>query len=157
MGAFTTPSPSLFADLEDAQGQTVGRASYALSPLADRWYVYDLSIEEGQRGRGYGLAFLAHLAALHAVPITPVQELQEAQSFWRTARARRVSGLHVTGNMSVNQMQTEKLRWQHLGAEADQLEREVGQRFLKGESWDMATGRGLRSTNAFERAIEGSP
>ncbi len=106
--------------------------------------VFDVYVDECERGRGYGLAFLAQLAAIHPVPITPVQELHDAETLWRSAR----SG-HVTDSLSVNQMSAEKFRWQHLRPQVDQLEREVLQRFADGESWKLATGRGLghRSTH----------
>ncbi|MES2784743.1 MAG: hypothetical protein V4684_04715 [Pseudomonadota bacterium] len=49
--------------------------------------------------------------------------------------------MHVTKNLSVNQMNAEKLRWQQLRPQADHLEREILQRILDGESWGSARSR----------------
>lgn len=49
----------------------------------------------------------------------------------------------MTGSLSVGDMNPEKSRWGHLQPQADQLERVITERLMRGEDYEQAVGRGL--------------
>ncbi|MBS0380709.1 MAG: GNAT family N-acetyltransferase [Proteobacteria bacterium] len=111
---WTAPNPTLQAEIWNEQGQSVGRARYAISPLNDKVYVYELKIKRVHRRRGYGTAFLAYLANTNALSITPIHETHEETAFWNAARRLRAAGVTVTRDLRVGEMDAEAQRWQHL-------------------------------------------
>lgn len=60
-----TPDQFLFVARDADSGETVGHLWVALRPQADgpQAFVYDIAIEEGLRGRGYGRATMTACAA----------------------------------------------------------------------------------------------
>lgn len=141
--AFTAPSPDVTATIHNSQGQIVGCAVYAVSPLYDRVYLFTIDIAQSFRRQGYGLAVLTHIAKTHGLPITTVKEVFSANSFWSAARSELATIAPMTSTLSVSEMDEEKSRWRHLQAEVDKLESVITERFLRGESYAHAVGRGL--------------
>lgn len=137
------PAPTFSAQLLGQEGLVVGVAQYALSPINDRWYVYDIRVDPPYRRKGYGLAFLDSLVSLRPVAITPVQVLRDAVPFWDAARRARWMGLVVTESLSASRLDMEKQRWKHLEGDAQELDAHVAQRLRGGETWQLATERGL--------------
>ncbi len=72
--AFTSPSCDLKAVIGNAAGDPVGTATYALSPLGDRVYVFEIEVHAACRRQGYALALLRYLAHTYGVPITPIKD-----------------------------------------------------------------------------------
>jgi len=144
-GQFTGPAPTFNAALRSSEGVIVGHARYALSPLLDRWYVYDLTIEPDHQSKGFGAAFLIELVRQARVPISPVQETYLGSLFWNAARAWRLPGLDVWPQISAANLRGEAARWAHLSEESDRLHQAIIQRLGDGEPWRTATGRGLES------------
>lgn len=142
--AFTAPNPVLSATIYSTEGCKVGTAIYALSPLADRVYVFDLEIGPHHQRQGFGTAVLWHLAKEYGQPITAIKELHSAAKFWDAARRLGAAGLVVTEQISVSEMKLEAERWQHLRSSAENLDRQIGQRLhVYHEPWATAVGRGL--------------
>ncbi|MHA6884646.1 GNAT family N-acetyltransferase [Ralstonia pseudosolanacearum] len=142
--AFTAPNPDFDATIHNAAGDQVGTATYALSPLSDRIYIFDIQIALEHRRCGYGTALLWHLARAYGQPITAVKELYSASSFWSAARQRKGDGLVVTEPLSVSEMDVEAARWEHLRPAAERLERLIAERLtVHHEPWHVAVGRGL--------------
>lgn len=83
---FTAPNPDMIAVIRNAAGEQVATAAYAVSPLSDRLYVFEVEVAAEHRRRGYASALLWHLAESYALPITPVEERSDAGAFWNAAR-----------------------------------------------------------------------
>ncbi|MFC3282012.1 GNAT family N-acetyltransferase [Litchfieldella rifensis] len=135
-----SPNPDFKVEVFNDSGTSVGIASYGVSPIFDRVYVFGLDIDPEFRRQGYGLAFLWHLACRHRLPISPVKELQPAKQFWNAARRMGEAGLVV---LPESDMDDEKERWLHLQPEIDQLECQISARLDRNEPWSEAVGRGL--------------
>lgn len=111
---FTAPNPDVKAVIKNQQGTTVGEACYAVSPLNDRVYVYNVEIFSAYRRQGYGTALLNYLAQNYKIPITVVRELSSSCGFWKFARSLSCIGVHFTPQLSVSEMALESERWAHL-------------------------------------------
>ena len=141
---FTAPNPDIRAEIYNAVGQRVGKTTYAVSPLADRVYVFDINIARDFQRQGYATAMLWHLAKIYSQPITAIKELFSASSFWDATRKLAGGGLVVTQPLSVSEMRDEAARWQHLKPLAERLEKVISERLsIHREPWEMAVGRGL--------------
>ena len=143
--AWTAPNPDYQATIRGADGERIGKAAYALSPLNDRVYLFRIEIEVAYRRRGYGLALLWHLAKAYGQPITPVHVLLSSHEFWRAARRLEAAGLIVTDEVRSGEMDDEAGRWQHLRPQVERLQRKISERLSRGEPWEVAVGRGLES------------
>jgi GNAT superfamily N-acetyltransferase len=144
--AFTAPNPDYDAVIRNSTGDEVGTATYAVSPLFDRVYIFEIEITPEHRGQGYATALLWHLAKTYGQPITAVKELYSANSFWSAARRLKEVGLVVTTQLSVGDMDNEAARWQQLKPEAERLEKLITERLtVHNEPWHIAVGRGLDS------------
>lgn len=143
---FTAPNPDYKASINNAAGELVGTATYAVSPLSDRVYLFNIEVMPNQRRHGYATALLWYLAQTHGHPITAVKELHGAASFWASARRLQEVGIIVTEPLSVGEMDKEAARWQHLQPEAERLEKLIVERLsVHREPWHIATGRGLEN------------
>jgi GNAT superfamily N-acetyltransferase len=144
--AFTAPNPDYEAVILNSTGDEVGTATYAVSPVFDRVYLFEIEITPEHRRQGYATAMLWHLAKTYGQPITAVKELYSANSFWTAARQLKKVGLVVTMQLSVGDMDNEAARWQHLRSEAERLEKLISERLMvHNEPWHIAVGRGLDS------------
>lgn len=142
--SFTSPNPHVTASIHNADGAKVATAVYALSPLADRVYLFSIEVKEAHRRQGYGFAVLRYLAQTYGQPITAVKELFVSTSFWDAARTPGSSGIQVTQQLSVGDMDKEASRWKHLQPDKERLERLISERlFVHQEPWHIAIGRGL--------------
>lgn len=140
--SFTSPNPDINAVVLDAAGHKVGRVTYAVSPLEDRLYLFQISIDQPSRRRGFGLAALVHIAQRYRLPIVPVKELYSP--FWSAARELKATDLQILGQLSVGDMDNEAERWSHLQPEIERLNQLITDRLsLHREPWDVAVGRGL--------------
>ncbi len=145
--AFTAPNPTFEATIHSATGDQVGTVTYALSPLSDRVYIFDIQIAPEHRRCGYGTALLWHLARVYGQPITAVKELYSASRFWSAARQQKGTGFVVTEQLSVSEMDVEAARWEHLRPAAERLEKVMTERLtVHREPWHVAVGRGLEAT-----------
>lgn len=145
--AFTAPNPDYNAIIYNTMGDQVGTATYALSPLSDRIYLFDIEIFPEHRRRGYATAVLLHLTQTYGQPITAVKELYSAIGFWNAARQMKTAGLFVTMPLSVSEMDVEAARWEHLRPVAKLLESQITERLtVHREPWNVAVGRGLETT-----------
>ncbi|GKT23321.1 GNAT family N-acetyltransferase [Acidovorax sp. SUPP3334] len=111
---FTAPNPDVKVVIKNREGMAVGEACYAVSPLNDRVYVYDVEILSAYRRQGYGTALLNFLAQNYKIPITVVRELASSCGFWKFARSLSCAGIHFTPQLSVSEMAVESERWAHL-------------------------------------------
>jgi hypothetical protein len=138
--SFTSPNPDIKATVYSSDRVPVGQVTFAVSPLFDRLYIFNLTIYDAYRHQGFGLAVMAYLATTYRLPITTIEEVFSASGFWRAAR--------LTGGpietLSISEMDAERDRWAHLKPLMDQLETLISDRlFSKRESWEAAVGRGL--------------
>lgn len=141
--AFTAPSPDITATIQNANGEIVGHAAYAVSPLQDRIYFFQIEISPAFRRKGYGLAVLTHLANTYHLPITTIKETFAASSFWATVKKELASSVTMTQTLSISEMDDEKSRWSHLQPEIERLNATISARHLRGEAYADAVGRGL--------------
>ncbi|GKS87434.1 GNAT family N-acetyltransferase [Acidovorax sp. SUPP1855] len=141
---FTAPNPDVKVVIRNEAGTPVGRACYAVSPLNDRVYIYEVEILGAHRRQGYGTALLLFLARTYDLPITVVKELYSACSFWRFARGLGSAGIRLTQQLSVSDMASEAERWAHLQPKARELEEVITHRLsVERLPWSEATTRGL--------------
>jgi hypothetical protein len=133
--AFTWPNPDLTAAVRSASGEFVGEVTYAVSPLQDRVYVFDIQVEALLRRRAYGLAMLHWLTTTYDMPITPIKELLGAKPFWNEARRLSQKNFTITAGLAVFQMQSEAARWGHLKNEAHRL---IQMRARQSETWSLS-------------------
>lgn len=143
MKSYTSPNPKLCATIYNVEGERVGTATYAISPLFDRVYFFEININDAHRRMGYGSAMIHYVASIYQFPITTIKELHSASSFWATAKQMAAPIAHFTESLSVGDMDNEKKRWHHLKADIDQLDNLINQRLLRGETYENAVGRGL--------------
>ncbi|WP_454727899.1 MULTISPECIES: GNAT family N-acetyltransferase [Cupriavidus] len=138
--AITAPSPDFRATLHNSAGEQVGTAAYALSPLSDKVYVFEIRIPPEHQRCGYATALLWHLAREYGRPITPVQELHAARGFWHAARAWAPLGV----TEPLWDLDAEAVRWAHLRPLAELLAQQIQERlYVRREPWHVAVGRGL--------------
>lgn len=142
----TSPAPDYSGIIFSSEGERVGIAVYALSPLNDCLYLYEIRIDKNFVRRGYGLAVLQYLAQTYRQPIIPVHELESAERFWDAAR-RYVTDVEVRESISVSDFDMERHRWAFLKPESDRLQEQISARLMRGESWEEAVGRGLDATS----------
>lgn len=141
---FTSPNPDVNVIIKNEADIEVGRACYAVSPLNDRVYIYEVEILDVHRRKGYGTALLLFLAQTYDLPITIIQELYSACSFWRFARGLGSAGIKLTEQLSVSGMACEAERWAHLKPEAKKLQDAIFHRVAVGkQSWSEAKSYGL--------------
>lgn len=143
MKCFTSPSPDVKATVFNENGISVGRVSFAVSPLHDRLYIFDIAVFDEYRRNGIGMAIIDWLSRTYQVPLITVKEVFSASAFWTEVR-RFIS--HNGGNLttiSVGEMPAEAARWSHLKGDSEALERQITERLLRGESYESAVGRGL--------------
>jgi hypothetical protein len=143
MKCFTSPSPDVKGTLHDKNGITVGWVTYAVSPLNDRLYIFDITVFEEHRRKGYGLATIDWLSRTYQLPMTTVKEVFSTSSFWAQARHMLSGAGGEISTISVGDMPAEAERWAHLKTTSDALERQITERFLRGEPYEFAVGRGL--------------
>ena len=141
--AWTSPNPDYKVTIHNAEGDSVGTACYAFSPLSDQVYLFEIEIAAEHRRRGYATALLWRLALIYRQPITVVKELYSGHQFWAAARRLRGAGLVVTAPFSVGDMDAESRRWRHLQPEQERLEKLIHERLFRHEPWAVAVGRGL--------------
>lgn len=139
----TSPSPDRNVQIFNEAEHLVGAASYALTPLNDQLWLYEIEVEPEYRRQGYGLAFLRYLNHTHGLPVTAIHEVHLAASFWGMARLLNGHGLNVTQPLSASDIATHQERWQHLQRMQTQLLEVIHQRLARGENWYHAIGRGL--------------
>ncbi len=138
----TAPNPGIKATIFDEMGALVGYASYGISPLFDRLYLYDFKIQSAMRRKGYGYQFLSELVSRHGCPIVPVHETGSSYGFWTTARAwMNANGDQILPSISAYELHQEHHRWPHLKAEIDKLNQVLSARIMV-EEWSIAVGRG---------------
>jgi len=138
--SFTAPNPDITATVYSSSRVVVGYVTYAVSPLFDKVYIFDIKIYDAYRRQGFGLAVIAHLATTYRLPITTIKEVFSASGFWSAAR---LAGGPIK-TLSISEMDPERERWAHLKPLMDQLEAMISDRlFSKRESWEAAVGRGL--------------
>lgn len=143
MQCFTSPNPDRIATVMTAAGEQVGYITYAVSPLFDKLYIFQINIDATFRRQRYGLAIIHYLHSTYQLPIATFNEVGAARRFWAAARHMVASlGSSITA-MSVGEMTHERARWRHLQPETDRLEQLISQRFLAGEDYQSAVGRGL--------------
>jgi hypothetical protein len=140
---FASPNPDITVAALDHQGNAIGNALYAISPLEDRLYLFSIEIETHSRRKGYGLAFLKKLFEIHSLPITVIKPISSALSFWESARRELMDLVPMTQSLSISEMDAEKSRWCHLQPKIDQLEQAILQRHIRGEPYAQAVGRGI--------------
>lgn len=138
----TAPNPSVYVTHFNTSKSKVGTATYAISPLFDKLFLYEIKIEHSSQRRGYGFAFLYHLHRLYGLPIIPIHEWHTASGFWNAARRLSCIGLFVTPSMSISDLDEERKQWAHFEPEAKRLDDTICLR-LRTEEWDIAVGRGL--------------
>lgn len=147
--SFTAPTPDINATLYNEQGIEVGYATYALSPLQDRIYVFGIKVKHEFRRQGYGMALLSYLATTYSQPIVPIHELYSANKFWSAARQLKLLNLQVASPLSASEMDHERNRWQHLQPEIARLEHIIHERLsVQLEPWEVAISRGLENVSA---------
>ncbi|MYN26971.1 GNAT family N-acetyltransferase [Duganella levis] len=138
--SFTAPNPDIKATIYSSDQVVVGQVTYAVSPLFDKLYIFDITIHDAFRRQGFGLAVIAYLANTHRLPMATIKEVLSASGFWRAARL--ASGPIET--LSLSEMDLERERWAHLKPLVDQLDSLISDRLSnKRESWEIAVGRGL--------------
>jgi hypothetical protein len=140
---FAAPNPDITQSIYDSEGNAVGSTVYTISPLNDRIYIFEVEIEPVFRRRGFGLALLASLSRTYGFPITVVHPISPALLFWEAARKELADNVRMTQSISAGDMDAEKTRWGHLQPQIYQLEKEITERFLRGEPYEQAVGRGL--------------
>lgn len=140
---WTSPSPDYRVTIHNADSVLVGTGCYALSPLNDQVYLFELEIAPEHRRCGYGMAFLWHLVRTCGQPITPVHERHHSREFWAAARRMGEIGLTVTDELRAGEMEAEARRWGHLEAQRARLDRLILERLeVHREPWELAVGRG---------------
>jgi len=111
-----------------------------VSPLFDRLYIFDITIHDAYRRRGFGLAVMSYLATTYRLQITTIKEVSQASGFWHSVR---LAGAPID-TLSFSEMDTEAERWAHLKPHADKLELLICDRLFRNcEAWETAVGRGL--------------
>lgn len=144
--AFTSPNPDHNSSIYNAAKELVGMATYAVSPLDDRVYLFDIEILPEYRRQGYATAVLRYLTQTYNHPITAIKELYGASDFWASVRRLKEVGIIVTEPLSCSEMDNEAARWQHLQPEIDRLDKLITERLtVHNEHWFEATGRGLEN------------
>ncbi|MDQ1812045.1 GNAT family N-acetyltransferase [Massilia sp. CCM 9210] len=143
MKCFTSPNPDQQASVYAKDGARVGYVTYALSPLFDMVYIFDIGIDEAFRRQGYGLAVIHHLVSTYQLPLTTIKEVYAAHMFWAAARELAMLNGSSISTISVSEMKQEQARWEHLRPAMIRLEDLITQRFIQGESFESAVGRGL--------------
>lgn len=137
---FTSPNPDVSAFVFNSQRQKIGDITYAVSPLFDKLYLFEIEVDVNHRRQGYGAAILEHLANEYDLPICPVQEIYN--TFWHVVRSPKYEKLKLTQQLSTGDMKREASRWSYLRLQAEKLDQEIQKRFSNGESWEDAVGRG---------------
>ncbi|MCE3602813.1 GNAT family N-acetyltransferase [Massilia sp. P8910] len=143
MKCFTSPSPDQQATVYAKDGARVGYVTYAMSPLFDMVYIFDIGIDEAFRRQGYALAVIRHLVLTYRMPLTTIKEVYAAHLFWAAARELAMLNDSSMSTISISEMNQEQARWEHLRPEMIRLENLIIQRFIQGESYESAVGRGL--------------
>lgn len=141
--ANTSPSPDQNVQILNEAGDQVGTAAYAITPLNDQLWLYEIDVAREYRRQGYGLAFLRYLNQTHDLPVTAIHEVYLASSFWGAARLLDGHGLRVTQPLSDSDIRTQQKRWQHLQPIQTRLLDVIQARLARGENWYHAIGRGL--------------
>ncbi|MQA40671.1 GNAT family N-acetyltransferase [Rugamonas aquatica] len=141
--SFTSPNPDIKATIYSSDRTPVGRVTYAVSPLFDRLYIFDVTIHEPYRRQGFGLAAIEYLATTYCLPMATIKEVSLARHFWRAARAASDRRGEQIGTLSISEMFEERKRWGHLKPQIDQLNTQISDRLIKHETWESAVGRGL--------------
>lgn len=138
--SFTAPNPDIKATVYSSDRVAVGQVTYAVSPLFDKLYIFNITIHDSYRRLGFGLAVIAYLVTTYRLPITTIKEVFSASGFWRAARLAN----GPIGTLSISEMDAERERWAHLKPLIDQLNTLISERlFSKCESWETAVGQGL--------------
>lgn len=138
----TAPNPDITVHINNHDGERVGTITYAISPINDTVYIYDIKIEREWRRKGYGLAILHSIHKKYSLPITPVHQTEVSRGFWDSVRRLKSIGLILTDDISCQDMLDEKNRWLHLEPEILELESIISAR-MQFEEWGHATGRGV--------------
>ncbi|OEZ63879.1 MULTISPECIES: hypothetical protein [unclassified Duganella] len=142
--SFTSPNPDIKATVYSSDRREVGRVIYAISPLFDRLYLFDITIHVPYRRQGFGLTIMDYLTTTYRLPITTIKELFSASEFWRSVREVSSQRNEKIETLSVSEMNEERERWAHLKPLIDQLDVLISDRLSsKLESWESAIGRGL--------------
>jgi GNAT superfamily N-acetyltransferase len=117
---FVFPGTDYLDDIE-VGGQRVGHVDYGINPLRDRLYINMIQIDPPHQGHGIGMSVLWRLWRTHQVPIVPLHQYALSDGFWdRTRRRFAAAGAVLLGELRGSQdMELEKLRWQHLVPEAE--------------------------------------
>lgn len=141
----TLPAPTYQCRIFNRDGAVVGRASFGISPINDRVYLYDIHIAQEWRRKGYGTSFLAYLHDTYRLPITPVQIISSALAFWGELRQRaRAKGWVITQELGNGFQDEPTKRWPHLLAHKDRMKEVISHRqSVLHEPYQVATSRGL--------------
>jgi hypothetical protein len=132
------------ANVYSEEGALVGKVTYAISPLFDKIYIFDITIDESWRRQGFGLAAIKHILSTYGLPIVTIKEVGSARDFWRNARQAALGKGQVITTLSVSEMDEERSRWAHLAPHVKELERLISERlFSLREEYEIAVGRGL--------------
>lgn len=145
----TSPAPSCYAKIFNGEGVQVARASFGVSPLHDRIYVYEMEVSAGWHKKGYGSAFIAYLQGTYHLPITPIHVLHTAEGFWEKLKRRgRLKGWVITDAMGMADLDEEIKRWAHLEPDIERLKDTISHRlFVLREPYEIAVSRGLDDDN----------
>ena len=142
--SFTSPNPDIKATVYSSDRTAVGEVTYAVSPLFDRLYIFNITVHAPYRRQGFGLAIIEYIAMTYDVPITTIKEVFSASEFWSAARYLYDRPNEKIETLSISEMDRERARWAHLKPHIDQLDEQISDRlFNKRESWESAIGRGL--------------
>ncbi|MFB9240338.1 GNAT family N-acetyltransferase [Massilia antarctica] len=126
MKCFTSPHPDQQATIYAKDGARVGCVTYAVSPLFDMVYIFDIGIGKAFRRQGYGLAVIRHLFLAYRLPLTTIKEVFAAHMFWAATRVLTMLNGSSISTISVSEMDQEQARWEHLRPEMKRLDGAVG-------------------------------
>jgi hypothetical protein len=138
--AFTLPNPDYKVNITNSTDELIGTATYAVSPLFDCVYIFDIRVNQSWQRRGYATAFILYLTNKYGLPITAIKELGSASYFWNYIRRLKDVGIIVTDPLSIGEMDMESLRWEHLQHEAERVNKIITDRLTVHRlPWDIAT------------------
>jgi GNAT superfamily N-acetyltransferase len=126
-GNFVFPGLDITAAIEQHGGR-VGTLDYGVSPLNDRLYISEFSIDPDYRRRGLGLSALWCLSRQYDLPLASMHEVGTSKGFWAKAEQRLAgAGVHLQRDIRSDHQPAIMATWAHLVPEAehDRLIREL--------------------------------
>lgn len=145
----TLPAPTYQCRIFNEVRAVVGRASFGISPINDRVYLYDITVAQEWRRKRYGTSFLAYLHDTYHLPITPVHIISPALGFWRELRQHaQAEGWVITQELGSDLRDEAAKRWPHLLMYKDRMKEVILHRqSVLQEPYQVATSRGLDDWN----------